>query len=81
MECACGANARKEVGWVMHSPPARLRTVIERECKDHLPEFELAINTGLGKGSMYGLTWAMVDWSGRMLNIPTGKNGKRCTFR
>ena len=27
-------------------------------------------------GSMYGLTWEMVDWSGRMLNIPTSKNGE-----
>ncbi|MGC1907724.1 MAG: tyrosine-type recombinase/integrase, partial [Candidatus Acidiferrum sp.] len=47
-----------------------------REYMEHLPEFELAINTGLRKGSMYGLTWSMVDWSGRMLNIPTSKNGE-----
>ena len=25
---------------------------------------------------MYSLTWAMVDWEGRMLNIPTSKNGE-----
>ena len=27
-------------------------------------------------GSMYALTWEMVDWDGRMLNIPTNKNGE-----
>ena len=40
----------------------------------HLPELDLAINTGLRKGSQYGLTWDMVDWKGRMLNIPRTKN-------
>jgi integrase len=27
-------------------------------------------------GNLYGLTWEMVDWNGRMLNIPTSKNGE-----
>ena len=25
---------------------------------------------------MYSLTWEMVDWNGRMLHIPTSKNGE-----
>jgi integrase len=25
---------------------------------------------------MYSLTWSMVDWTSRMLNIPTSKNGE-----
>ena len=40
----------------------------------HLPELDLAINTGLRKGSQYSLTREMVDWKGRMLNIPRTKN-------
>jgi integrase len=40
----------------------------------HLPEFDLALNTGIRKGSQYGLTWDMVDWKGRMLDIPRTKN-------
>jgi integrase len=39
-----------------------------------VPELDLAINTGLRKGSQYGLTWDMVDWNGSMLNIPRTKN-------
>jgi len=40
----------------------------------HIPELDLAINTGIRKGSQYGLTWDMVDWNGRMLDIPRTKN-------
>ena len=52
----------------------RLRKVIEAKWAWHMPEFDLAINTGLRKGSQYGLSWDMVDWKGRMLNIPRTKN-------
>lgn len=52
----------------------RFRRIIEAKWARHLPEFDLAINTGLRKGSQYGLTWDMVDWKGRMLNIPRTKN-------
>ena len=54
----------------------RLRGVVERDYPEHLAEFELAASTGLRMGSMYALTWEMVDWSSRMLNIPTSKNGE-----
>ncbi len=40
----------------------------------HLPELGLAINTGLRKGSQYSLTWDMVDFRSRMLNVPRTKN-------
>jgi site-specific recombinase XerD len=54
----------------------QLRKVIAESYPRHLPEFDLAISTGLRKGSMYSITWEMVDWDGRMLNIPTSKNGE-----
>jgi hypothetical protein len=38
------------------------------------PEFDLAINTGLRKGSQYGLALDMVDCKARMPNIPRTKN-------
>src|SRR6266478_3065212 len=52
----------------------KLRKVIEAKWISHMPEFDLAINTGLRKGSEYGLAWDMVDFRGRMLNIPRTKN-------
>jgi integrase len=51
-----------------------LRKIIGAAWVSHMPEFDLAINTGLRKGSQYGLTWEMVDLGGRMLNIPRTKN-------
>jgi integrase len=52
----------------------KIRRIIESKWASHMPELDLAINTGLRKGSQYGLSWDMVDWKGRMLNIPRTKN-------
>jgi integrase len=54
----------------------RLRAVIERDFEEHSAEFELSAATGLRMGSMYVLTWEMIDWDARTLNIPTSKNGE-----
>jgi hypothetical protein len=51
-----------------------LREVVQAKWPLHLPELDLAINTGLRKGSQYGLTWDMVEWKCRMLNISRTKN-------
>ena len=48
----------------------RLRKVVESKYPWHLPELDLALNTGLRQGSQFGLTWDMVDWQARMLHIP-----------
>lgn len=55
---------------------SRLRGAVERDYPEHLAELELALATGLRMGNLYGLTWEMVDWFSRMLNIPTSKNGE-----
>jgi len=52
----------------------KLRKVVEAKWPMHLPELDLAINTGLRKGSQYALTWDMVDWKSRTLHIPRTKN-------
>jgi site-specific recombinase XerC len=38
-----------------------LRKFINAKWASHMPEFDLAINTGIRKGSQYGLRWDMVD--------------------
>jgi integrase len=55
-----------------------LRDIIEKNWPAHLPELELAINTGLRKGSQYALRWDMVDWKLQELHIPNTetKNGE-----
>ena len=52
----------------------KLRKVIEAEWPSYVPELEVAINTGIRKGSQYGPSWDMVDWESRMLDIPRTKN-------
>jgi integrase len=44
---------------------------------DHEPELDLALNTGLRRGSMYeNLVWENVDLQERTATIPRTKNGK-----
>ncbi|HYY72354.1 MAG TPA: tyrosine-type recombinase/integrase [Candidatus Bathyarchaeia archaeon] len=52
----------------------KLRKIVQEKWPNHLPELDLAINTGIRKGSQYGLTWDMVDWKSRELHIPRTKN-------
>ena len=52
----------------------KLRKVIGVKWLVHVVELDFAINTGLRRGSQYSLTWDMVDFRGRMLNIPRTKN-------
>src|SRR2546425_8840982 len=47
-----------------------LRKLVEAKWRIHVPELDLAINTGLRKGSQYALNWDMVDWKARMLHVP-----------
>ncbi|MHB8539895.1 MAG: site-specific integrase [Candidatus Acidiferrales bacterium] len=75
--CAIG-SARLEdnnrVRFLTVEEEKRLRQVVQAKWTLHLPELDLAMNTGLRKGSQYGLTWDMVDWKSRMLNISRTKN-------
>jgi site-specific recombinase XerD len=52
-----------------------LRKAIEIKCPEHLPEFALALNTGLRLSEQYGLLWENVSIQLRMLTIPRSKNG------
>jgi site-specific recombinase XerD len=52
-----------------------LRNAIEAKCPGHLPEFALALNTGMRLSEQYGLLWENVSLPLRMLTIPRSKNG------
>ena len=55
---------------------AKLRELIQELCPHHLPELELAINTGMRMGEQYSMTWDCVDFDQRMLTLPRTKNGE-----
>src|SRR4030095_6512657 len=52
------------------------RKIVEARYLSHLPEFDLAINTGLRLSEQYGLSWEYVDMQRRVLTIPLSKNGQ-----
>ena len=54
--------------------------MIRREYAEHEPEFDLALATGLRRGSMYrDLMWQNVDLLRRIAVIPKTKNGNSVT--
>ena len=65
-------NAR--IRWLTIEEEKKLRKVLEAE---HVPEFDLALNTGLRLSEMYWLTWDNVDLERRMLTVPRSKNGEK----
>ncbi|HTZ73063.1 MAG TPA: site-specific integrase [Candidatus Aquilonibacter sp.] len=52
-----------------------LRSAIEVHCPEHLPEFDLALHTGMRLSEQYGLTWSDVSFARRVLTIQRSKNG------
>jgi site-specific recombinase XerD len=53
-----------------------LSETVKAKRADHLLELDLALNTGMRLGEMYGLTWENVNLSRRVLTIPRSKNGE-----
>jgi site-specific recombinase XerD len=54
----------------------RLRAVIQATCREHLPEFEIALNTGLRLSELYNLMWDNINLSRKLLTVPRSKNGE-----
>jgi site-specific recombinase XerD len=53
----------------------RLREVMQTKYAEHIPEFDLALNTGLRRTDMYQrLTWDRVNVALRLASIPRSKN-------
>jgi integrase len=54
----------------------RLRAVLQNDCDWHMPEFEIALNTGMRPSEQYGLTWDKIDLDRRQITILRSKTGK-----
>jgi integrase len=54
----------------------RLRAVISNRCPQHMPELDIALNTGLRRGEQYSLTWEDADFGTKMLTVSQTKNGE-----
>jgi site-specific recombinase XerD len=67
-------NAR--IRWLTTREERDLRKVIVREWPDHLPEFEIALYTGMRAGEQYGLRWPDVDFRNRIATVARSKSGE-----
>jgi site-specific recombinase XerD len=67
-------NAR--VRWLSGEEEVRLRAAVSAEYPEHMPELDLALNTGMRLGELYGLYWENVNLPRRVLTIPRAKNGE-----
>ena len=42
---------------------------------EHMPEFEIALHTGMRPSEQYALIWSRVDLVCKLITIPKSKNG------
>jgi site-specific recombinase XerD len=61
------------VRWLLDKEEVVLRKFIPQA---NVPEFDLALNTGMRKGEQYNLLWENVDLERGVLTIPRSKNGE-----
>jgi len=54
----------------------KLRPVILEKFPERLPEFELALHTGMRHSEQYGARWQDVDFEHRILTVPGDKGGR-----
>lgn len=55
---------------------SRLRAVILKNYEVHMPEFDIALHTGMRPSEQYGLTWDRVDLERKFITLLKTKTGK-----
>lgn len=55
---------------------SRLRAVILKHYEEHMPEFEIALHTGMRPSEQYGLERARVDLTRNFVSLPKTKTRK-----
>ena len=64
------------------SEEVALRAVIQRDCPDHMAEFEIALHAGMRCSEQYGsdfvapMTWECVDFKNHLITVPKSKHGE-----
>jgi len=56
---------------------SRLRAVIETKYAFHMPEFEIALNTGMRLSEQYNTEWPNVNLAQRLLTVSRSKHGEK----
>jgi integrase len=53
----------------------RLREAIKKRFPKHMPEFDVALNTGMRKGEQFSLEWSQVSLARKRIRLERTKNG------
>ncbi|MGA3316414.1 MAG: site-specific integrase [Candidatus Korobacteraceae bacterium] len=53
-----------------------LRAILASRHPEHLPELDIALNTGIRRGEQYSLMWKDVDFGTKLLAVSQTKNGE-----
>ena len=63
------------IRYLLPEEEQQLRSVANELYAHHVPELDLALNTGMRQGEQYNLTWENVDLERRLITIPQSKHG------
>jgi site-specific recombinase XerD len=73
------AEHNGRIRFLSDAEEGRLRTVIQKSYAEHLPELEVAMNTGMRAGEQYSREWPDIDFGASTIRLSQTKNG-RCRF-
>jgi len=62
------------VRWLSRGKDGEYQRLVKAIPTEHLAEFVFAVNTGLRLSSQYSATYAMIDWTRNVLDVPRTKN-------
>ena len=62
------------IRWLMQEEEKRLRAVIAENYREHMPELEIALGTGMRLAEQNGLTWDAVDFKRKEVRLQKTKN-------
>jgi site-specific recombinase XerD len=64
------------VRWLSDTEEPQLRNAISKRTPQHVPAFDLSLNTGMRSGEQFSLRWSQIDADRCSLFLPKTKNGK-----
>ena len=64
------------VRWLSEAEEPQLRDAIAKRTPQHVPGFDLSLNTGMRSGEPFSLRWPQFDTDRCSLFLPKTKNGK-----
>jgi site-specific recombinase XerD len=59
-----------------HDEESRLFAVIQSKYFFHLPEFQVAVNTGMRRSEQYSTEWPNINFERKVMTIPRSKHGE-----